>query len=232
MRGARTDGHRYIQEAWEQGVRNFLVHDNIDLSSLPDANYILVPNVIAAFQKIASFHRQQYNGKVIAIIGSNGKTWVKEWLYMLMYRTLSVYRSPGSFNSQVGVPLSVWNIPTDSSYAIIEAGISNPGEMEHLEEIIRPDIVVFAHLGDAHDEGFGGDTHLKLKEKLLMCTNATSIVFPADVAIVSSTILSIFPDKYHFSCSTQKKGLINASTTKKGESTNTEYTIDGTSYSY
>src|SRR5687768_16763396 len=173
MQGARTDGHKYIQEAWDHGVRNFLVSDTIDTLLFPTANYIKVHNVIDAFQTIASYHRSQYKGKVIAIIGSNAKTWVKEWLYMLMYRTYAVYRSPGSFNSQVGVPLSVWNIPLTSSYAIIEAGISHPEEMDRLEKIIQPDIVVFTHLGDAHDEGFGGYLNVKLNEKLRMCKNAT-----------------------------------------------------------
>ncbi|HEY3387036.1 MAG TPA: Mur ligase domain-containing protein, partial [Saprospiraceae bacterium] len=114
LQGARADGHRYIKDAWDHGVRNFLVQENIDLAQLPEGNYIRVPNVLEAFHKLAAYHRSQYDGKVVAIIGSNGKTWVKEWLYMLMYRDMSVYRSPGSYNSQVGVPLSVWNIPLDT----------------------------------------------------------------------------------------------------------------------
>lgn len=232
MEGARTDGHRYIQEAWDQGVRNFLIKDSVDASVLPPANYIRVPDVIDAFQSIAAYHRQQFQGKVIAVVGSNGKTWVKEWLYMLMYRTLSVYRSPGSYNSQVGVPFSVWNIPLDSSYAIIEAGISNPGEMNRLENIIQPDLVIFTHLGDAHDEGFGGDIVLKLNEKLLMCTNASSIIFSEDETIVSKTIQDLFPDKYYFTWSLNGKGLINARTIKKVESTIVDFDLNDQHYSY
>ena len=134
LQGARADGHRYIEDAFNHGVRSFLVHEHLNTSALPSANYIRVPDVLQAFHIIARHHRDQYTGKVIAIIGSNGKTWVKEWLYMLMYRDMSVYRSPGSYNSQVGVPLSVWNIPLETSYAIIEAGISSPGEMIRLQK--------------------------------------------------------------------------------------------------
>lgn len=231
LQGARTDGHTYIQQAWEQGVRNFLVQQNIDTSNLPQANYICVPDVLLAFHTIAAFHRSQYEGKVICITGSNGKTWVKEWLYMLMQQS-SVYRSPGSFNSQVGVPLSVWNIPLDSAYAIIEAGISNPGEMIKLEKIIQPDIVVFTHLGDAHDEGFGGDVQLKLNEKLIMCTNASSIVFPEDETTVAETIRSNFADKYFFSWSTSHKGLVNADVHRSGDTTAINIRINGDAYSY
>ena len=232
LQGARADGHRYIQDAWNQGVRNFLVQENIDLALLPEGNYIVVPNVLSAFHILAAHHRNHYTGKVIAIIGSNGKTWVKEWLYMLMYRDMSVYRSPGSYNSQVGVPLSVWNIPLDSAYAIIEAGISSPGEMTKLQRIIKPDVVVFTHFGDAHDEGFGGDTRLKLTEKLVMCADAASIVFPHDQPLVLDAIHHLFPDKYQFTWSTQGSGLVNATAHKEDDSTKISLTIDGNKYEY
>ncbi|HUR30061.1 MAG TPA: bifunctional UDP-N-acetylmuramoyl-tripeptide:D-alanyl-D-alanine ligase/alanine racemase [Saprospiraceae bacterium] len=231
MQGARTDGHVYIKDAWDQGVRSFLVHNSVDTSTLPNANYIRVPNVLKAFHEIAAYHRSQYKGKVIAIIGSNGKTWVKEWLYMLMYRTNSVYRSPGSFNSQVGVPLSVWNIPTDSSYAIIEAGISKPGEMEQLEKIIKPDLVIFTHLGDAHDEGFGGDVELKLKEKLMMSKYASTIVFSEDQLVVAKAIKAL-PDKKLFSWSLHDKGVLNATANRSDETSHVEVKVDGKSFSY
>lgn len=232
MQGSRTDGHRYITEAWNLGVRNFLVKETVDITSLPAANYIIVQHVLDAFQTIASYHRQQFKGKVIAIIGSNGKTWVKEWLYMLMYRDYSVYRSPGSYNSQVGVPLSVWNLPLDASYAIIEAGISNPEEMVRLENIIQPDIVVFTHLGDAHDEGFQNHENDKLKEKLVMCHRASSIVFPEDEVVVANEIRNSFPDKYHFTWSTKQNALLNAIPQKSIEGTTIDFTLDGVIHSY
>jgi Alr-MurF fusion protein len=232
LQGARADGHRYIQDAWTHGVKCFLIHDQLDTSALPEANYIRVPNVLDAFHILATFHRSQYTGKVIAIIGSNGKTWVKEWLYMLMFRDLPVYRSPGSYNSQVGVPLSVWNIPLETSYAIIEAGISSPGEMTRLQKIIKPDIVVFTHLGDAHDEGFDGDMNLKLKEKLIMCEEATSIVFPFDQPLVYSTIRESFPDKYHFTWSVQGGGLVQAVVKKEEDLSTISIHVDEKKYEY
>lgn len=216
LQGARIDGHRYIPDAFQHGVRTFLVRDEVELSSFPEANYILVPNVLEAFHVLARHHREHYKGKVIAITGSNGKTWVKEWLYMLMFKDLSVYRSPGSYNSQVGVPLSVWNIPLDAQYAIIEAGISSPGEMEKLEKIIQPDVVVFTHLGDAHDEGFNEDQSLKLKEKLILGTNASTFIYPADQNIVNDKIQKSFKGRNLVSWSLSGKGKINAETAVEG----------------
>lgn len=210
LRGARTDGHRYIREAWERGIRNFLVQQDADLSVLPEANYILVPDVLQAFHRLAAFHRSQFSGKVVAITGSNGKTWVKEWLYVLLYRHKSVYRSPGSFNSQVGVPLSVWNIPLNAEIAIIEAGVSRPGEMAPLEEIIRPDLVIFTRLGDAHDEGFNGDKQWKLEEKLELARRASKIIYPEDEDLVRTGIRHQLPDIEKFGWSFSGTGRLQA----------------------
>jgi alanine racemase len=232
LQGARADGHRYIQDAWNHGVRNFLIQEHISPVTLPEGNYIRVPNVLEAFHKLAAYHRDHYTGKTIAIIGSNAKTWVKEWLYMLMYRDMSVYRSPGSYNSQVGVPLSVWNIPLEASYAIIEAGISNSGEMIRLQKIIKPDIVVFTHFGDAHDEGFDGDLTVKLSEKLIMCKDATSIVFPQDQIQVAEKIRELFPDKYLFTWSMQGHGLVNATAQKSKDVSIVNLDIEGKKYEY
>ncbi len=232
LQGARADGHRYIQDAYNHGVRNFLVQEQMNTTALPSGNFIRVPNVLDAFHSIATHHRNNFTGKVIAITGSNGKTWVKEWLYMLMYRDLSVYRSPGSYNSQVGVPLSVWNIPLAANDAIIEAGISSPGEMNRLQKIIKPDIVVFTHLGDAHDEGFDGNLNVKLSEKLILCKDATSIVFPLDEGLVTEKIKELFPDKYHFTWSMQGNALVNASTQKKGDTSLVSLTIEGKKLEY
>jgi alanine racemase len=232
LKGARADGHRYILDAWKQGVRNFVVEDTFDLAEMPDGNYIAVPNVLLAFHQMAERHRNSYPGKVIAIIGSNAKTWVKEWLYMLMYRDLAVYRSPGSYNSQVGVPLSVWNIPYDSSYAIIEAGISKPGEMAKLRQMIKPDVVVFTHFGDAHDEGFSGDKEAKLNEKLIMCVEASSIVFPKDQTAVFEKIKQSFPDKKLFTWSLHGLGTVNGTETKLEDGAKVNLDINGQQYTY
>lgn len=232
LQGARADGHRYIKDAWDHGVRNFLVRQDVDLTLMPEGNYIRVPNVLQAFHRMAAHHRDRYKGQVIAIIGSNGKTWVKEWLYMLMYRDLAVYRSPGSYNSQVGVPLSVWNIPSETSYAIIEAGISNPGEMQALHSIIRPDIVVFTHFGDAHDEGFGGDTSRKLQEKLLMCAGAKVLVYPRDQQVVFENIHSAFPQAQHFTWSLRGDGTVNGQTKKLQDGTEVDVRLTDQAYRY
>ncbi len=219
LQGARTDGHHYLGDAWQQGVRNFLIQDQVPADALPEANYIKVPDVLRAFHLMAEAHRKQYTGKVIAITGSNGKTWVKEWLYMLLKSTLEVYRSPGSYNSQIGVPLSVWNIPARSTLAIIEAGISSTDEMEKLSKIIRPDIVVFTHLGDAHNEGFDENMLIKLQEKLKLCQDATSIVFPHDEILVRETIHHLFSDKVLYSWSQhQDQGSVWAAVVREQES--------------
>jgi alanine racemase len=232
LQGARVDGHRYIHDAWEHGVRNFLVQENIDTSHFPEGNYIKVPNVLEAFHTMAAWHRSQYQGKIIAITGSNGKTWVKEWLYMLLYKDTRVYRSPGSYNSQVGVPLSVWNIPLDATHVIIEAGISHPGEMDRLEKIIQPEIVVFTHLGDAHDEGFGGDVRMKLQEKLILCRNASTLVYGLDQPSVADAMRTYFPDKYHFTWSLHQPALVQGAALKKGDASEIKIETQGEQFYY
>lgn len=232
LQGARIDGHRYIQDAWNQGVRNFLIREDADVKNLPDGNYIRVPNVLEAFHQLARFHRSHYKGKMVAITGSNGKTWVKEWLYMLMYRDLEVYRSPGSYNSQVGVPLSVWNIPLDSHYALIEAGISAPGEMDLLQSIILPDVVVFTHFGDAHDEGFNDNHTLKLSEKLKMGAGASLIVFPADEAVLKEAMHQRFADSNLIGWSLNDTSDIHAAATRKADRTSVRVTYRGRAWTY
>lgn len=210
LKGARVDGHVYIKDAYEQGIRSFLVKEDSTIPELPDSNIIRVPDVLRAFHAIATFHRSQFKGKVVAITGSNGKTWVKEWAFMLGAGKADLYRSPGSYNSQVGVPLSVWEIPLNADIAIIEAGVSRPGEMKALRDIIQPDVVVVTHLGDAHDEGFGGSTSEKLKEKLILASEAKTIVFPADENMLADTIRQMFQDRDLITWSLQNKGTIQA----------------------
>jgi len=160
----RNDGHKYIPELFEKGVRNFLVSAlPQDLPSggkqddpYPGAAFILVEDTLKALQELGSFHRQKFGIPVIGVTGSNGKTIVKEWLFQMLNRDHKVIRSPKSYNSQVGVPLSVWKMAPDHDLAIFEAGISKPGEMERLEAVIRPTIGIFTNIGHAHDEYFTG----------------------------------------------------------------------------
>ncbi|GAB4209363.1 MAG: bifunctional UDP-N-acetylmuramoyl-tripeptide:D-alanyl-D-alanine ligase/alanine racemase [Bacteroidia bacterium] len=161
----KNDGHHYIKEAYQKGIRNFIVTRLQDDFIYPDANYILVNNAVDALQNLAHHHRQQFQIPVIGITGSNGKTIVKEWLYFLLKDRYNICRSPKSFNSQIGVPLSVLNLNESHQLAIFEAGISLPREMTVLEKIIQPDISILTHFGTAHSEGFENDEQ-KLNEKL------------------------------------------------------------------
>lgn len=219
LKGARADGHIYLKHAHEQGIRSFLVREDAVLPELPGSNIIRVPDVLKAFHKLASFHRSHFKGTVVAVTGSNGKTWVKEWLFSLGIGLADIYRSPGSYNSQVGVPLSVWEIPLSCEYAIIEAGVSMPGEMKALADIIQPDVVIITHLGDAHDEGFEGKTAEKLNEKLLLAVKAHTLVYPGDEVFLADTLLQKFADRNLVSWSLNDHGTLQASREQSGSYT-------------
>src|SRR5262249_31473053 len=138
LKGPRRDGHQFISELYDKGVKNFVVSARPDTSHFPEANFVLVTDTLEALQRLAAYHRKQFNIPVVGITGSNGKTIVKEWLYQLLHEKYNIVRSPRSYNSQIGVPLSVWQINEHHELAIFEAGISEPGEMDKLEKIIQP----------------------------------------------------------------------------------------------
>ncbi len=176
----RNDGHKYIEELYNKGVRNFVVEtEPANLLLLYDANIIRVNNTLTALQNLAAAHRKQFNIPVIGITGSNGKTIVKEWLYQLLNESKNVVRSPKSFNSQIGVPLSVWQIREDHELAIFEAGISEQDEMDHLQPIIQPTIGIFTNIGHAHDENFINRIQ-KAGEKLKLFTKVKILVYCTD----------------------------------------------------
>lgn len=179
LRTERTNGHDFLLDAWKKGVRNFIVSGEDRTGSLTGSNVILVEDTLAALQALAGFHRRHYNIPIIGITGSNGKTIVKEWLFQLLHEEQRIVRSPKSFNSQIGVPLSVWQLNEQHELAIFEAGISRPGEMKKLADIIQPTIGVFTNLGEAHSEGFR-DNSQKVEEKLLLFADAGIIIFPFD----------------------------------------------------
>ncbi|QQR88277.1 MAG: bifunctional UDP-N-acetylmuramoyl-tripeptide:D-alanyl-D-alanine ligase/alanine racemase [Flavobacteriales bacterium] len=162
--GPRHDGHHHIKELTTKGVRGFLVNEQ-HANTVAGLNVVVVKDTLAALQQFAAWHRSHFNIPVIGITGSNGKTIVKEWLWQMLHHEENIVRSPGSWNSQVGVPLSVLQMGPQHTLGIFEAGISKPGEMEKLEPIIRPTVGVLTNIGDAHDEGFGGDKKLKSAEK-------------------------------------------------------------------
>ncbi|TJZ53638.1 bifunctional UDP-N-acetylmuramoyl-tripeptide:D-alanyl-D-alanine ligase/alanine racemase [Sphingobacterium olei] len=186
------DGHQFIPDAYEKGIRSFVISDS-DFSILPypDANFIWVDDTLKALQTLAAFHRKQFTIPVIGITGSNGKTIVKEWLHQLLSSEYNVYQSPKSYNSQLGVALSVWNLQTDHTLAIIEAGISRPGEMEALQQMIDPSIGVLTNLGTAHMEGFISKND-KLIEKWQLFKNAAQILFSSSYVPDAKSIQNRF----------------------------------------
>lgn len=174
LKTEHNDGHKYLLSAHKKGIRNFII-SNQPIQQLNDSNVILVEDTLDALQELASFHRDHFSFPVVGITGSNGKTIVKEWLNHLMEEDYKIVRSPKSFNSQIGVPLSVWQMNEQHTLGIFEAGISNPGEMEELEKIIQPSIGVLTNIGEAHSEGFLDNTH-KLAEKLQLFKNCPVLI--------------------------------------------------------
>ena len=186
LRTARGDGHQFIDELYRRGVRNFVVDHRLE-HDLPEANLLLVPDTLKALQRLAERHRETFDIPLIGIAGSNGKTTVKEWLYQLLMDDYTVTRSPRSYNSQIGVPLSVWGLWEQSQIGIFEAAISQPGEMEALEAIIQPTIGVFTCLGSAHQENFES-MEQKCREKLRLFQDAHTLIYPADDTTVSKCV--------------------------------------------
>lgn len=175
------DGHNYVTELFNQGVRNFVVQKgkNISAQVSQSANLIYVNQPLDALQLLVAFHRSKFNIPVIGITGSNGKTIVKEWLNQLLVNDFDIVRTPRSYNSQIGVPLSVWEMSAENNLGIFEAGISLPGEMERLEKIIQPNIGIFTNIGNAHDEGFKNRAE-KIAEKFKLFKNVQLLILPAD----------------------------------------------------
>ena len=183
------DGHRYVADLYRRGVRNFVVGTlpAERETAFPDANFLQVMSPLKALQRLAERHREEHDIPVIGVTGSNGKTVVKEWLYQLLSPTLHVTRSPKSYNSQVGVPLSVCLLGEHSEIGIFEAGISQPGEMAALRAIIQPTIGVMTNIGPAHQENFES-VEEKCHEKLSLFQDAKVLVYCADDAVVDECV--------------------------------------------
>jgi alanine racemase len=197
MIGDRRDGHEFIPDMHAAGVRNFVISKK-EAASFEDSTFILVEDTLSALQKIAAHHRSRFSYPVIAITGSNGKTIVKEWLYQLLRDDFHIVRSPKSYNSQIGVPLSVWDMQDSNSLGVFEAGISQPGEMSRLGAIIQPsqpgemsrlgaiiqpDIGIFTNLGSAHDENFSSMEE-KAVEKLRLFQHCKKLVYCRDYFVI------------------------------------------------
>ena len=178
LKTEKNDGHKYIEELYRRGVRNFVV-ESLPASGMEGANFLKVKSPLQALQALAAYHRSQLDIPVIGITGSNGKTTVKEWLYQLLSPDYNVCRSPRSYNSQVGVPLSVWLINPHNDLAIIEAGISQSGEMAKLERIVKPTIGVMTNLGAAHQENFMS-YGIKCAEKMQLFKDCKMLVLNSE----------------------------------------------------
>ena len=188
--GQRNNGHHYLHDAYAAGVRHFIVEAEPEPALPNDAQIIVVENSQQALQQLAAFHRAQFKCPVVGITGSNGKTVVKEWLFHLLKDDVNIIRNPKSFNSQVGVPLSVWGINEQHQLGLFEAGISQKNEMHLLQQIIKPNIGIFTYLGTAHDEGFTNKAE-KLDEKLALFTEAQMLVYCADQPEVTQGVTKL-----------------------------------------
>lgn len=192
IRGANHDGHDHIGELYARGVRSFLIQEELPYERYPLAGFVHARNAVQALQALAADYRNRFTGTVVAVTGSNGKTVVKEWIAQLAPKGVRIFRSPKSYNSQIGVPLSLLMMEGNEQIAIIEAGISRPREMEPLAEIIRPDIGIFTTVGDAHQENFI-NTQEKLDEKIKLFARCDTIIYNGTYPMVAETLRHAYP---------------------------------------
>ena len=189
LKSGRNDGHGFIPDLYRRGVKNFVV-DTVPsdyATAYPDANFLKVLSPLEALQRLAERHRDEFDIPIVGITGSNGKTIVKEWLFQLLSPSYTVTRSPRSYNSQIGVPLSVWLLREQSQIGVFEAGISQPGEMLALHDIIQPTIGVITNIGTAHQENFSS-VEEKVREKLILFHDANTIVYPYDNEMIRQCV--------------------------------------------
>ncbi|MBN2812626.1 MAG: bifunctional UDP-N-acetylmuramoyl-tripeptide:D-alanyl-D-alanine ligase/alanine racemase [Bacteroidales bacterium] len=228
INGKQHNGHRYIPELYQQGIRAFLVSELPDSQAFPEAGFVTVNDTLSALHSLVRFHRAQFSCPVIAITGSNGKTIIKEWLYHCLSSQYNITRSPKSYNSQLGVPLSLWHLEPATEMGIFEAGISQPGEMQRLQHIIRPDIGIFVNIGEAHQENFAS-TEEKISEKLKLFHGCKSLVYCADHTVIKQVIEQT-PEMQGtrlFTWSTQGYGHVNIRVTgRESGRTSIEITHD------
>ena len=225
LKSKRNDGHKYIPDLYKRGVRNFVVSDlPQDLDNYEDANFLQLPHPLKGLQRLSEKHRERFDVPVIGITGSNGKTIVKEWLYQLLSPERIITRSPRSYNSQIGVPLSVWLMNESTELGIFEAGISEMGEMEALQGIIRPSIGVLTNIGGAHQENFFSMTD-KCMEKLALFKDCDVVIYDGDNDLISGCISkSLFSAKeIAWSRKDSERPLYIESVTKEVASTTIRY---------
>ncbi|HBG57823.1 MAG TPA: bifunctional UDP-N-acetylmuramoyl-tripeptide:D-alanyl-D-alanine ligase/alanine racemase [Porphyromonadaceae bacterium] len=229
-----NDAHAFVSDLYELGVRNFVVSKILpEWDNLSGANFLKVKNSLWALQKIAAYHRTMFDIPVIGITGSNGKTVVKEWLYQLLDKSFNIVRSPRSYNSQIGVPLSVWQLDEQAELGIFEAGISMPDEMEYLEPIIKPTIGVLTKIGEAHQENFSS-LQQKCLEKLELFVNCDVFIFDEDNELVSRCVDMMVLSQKAFSWSRKNRDahLFISSIEKMEDTTTICYSFLDFDYSF
>ena len=229
-----NDGHRFVADLYSRGVRNFVVNRVPDaLRECADANFLIVPDTIRALQQVTT-RRGGFAGRILAITGSRGKTTLKEWIFQLMEPLSDIARSPRSFNSQLGVPLSMWELDSTTRLGVIEAGISRPGEMKALAECIKPDTVIITNIGEAHSEGFADDAEKAAEKVLLASTPQTkTLIFRSDYATIRDAARTSAPGVRTLCWSTADSSAdIFVGTEKVNDGTRMTYTYQGEKSSF
>ncbi len=224
-----NDGHKYVKELAEKGVFNFVIQKHLpEYEHLEHCNFLQVPNSLTALQKLAIEHRRKFDIPVIGITGSNGKTVVKEWLYQILNEDFNIARSPRSFNSQIGVPLSVWQLEGNTQLGIFEAGISMPNEMGRLEPIIKPTIGILTNIGDAHQENFMS-LQEKALQKLLLFKDCNTLIYNGDNHFVEDSIERAFLSHkvFFWSKKDNQAPLFISKIKKREQSTQIDYSFLG-----
>jgi Alr-MurF fusion protein len=218
IKGDNNDGHKFISELYKIGIRAFIINYKIDTDLYPKAGFVITDDSVTALQKIGKHNRNSYDIPVAGITGSNGKTIVKEWLYYLLMNNIKIVRSPQSYNSQIGVPLSLCLLQKDSQAGIFEAGISKRGEMKKLAEIIKPSLGIFTNIGNAHQQNFSS-VQEKILEKIKLFIDAKYIVFPADEDSVARIIKNNLNTKIFYDWSYKGNAKINVISTESFSNT-------------
>lgn len=235
IKSGRNDGHRYIADLYRRGVRGFVVEDVPEdyVRSYPEAVFLKVPHTVEALQRLAERHRDEFGIPVVGITGSNGKTVVKEWLYQLLSPSMVVTRSPRSYNSQIGVPMSVWLLREDTAVGVFEAGISEPGEMQTLQTIIQPTIGVLTNIGQAHQENFPSMEE-KCREKLSLFRESEVLIYPYDDELVRRCVAGCCHtgELLAWSMTNETAAMYVKSVEKKGLRTSVTYIYKGKEGSY
>ncbi|MDL2257476.1 bifunctional UDP-N-acetylmuramoyl-tripeptide:D-alanyl-D-alanine ligase/alanine racemase, partial [Bacteroidales bacterium OttesenSCG-928-I14] len=229
LKTGHNDGHRYVRELYEKGVSSFVVQDSFaGTEQMPNAIFYKVEDTLLALQQLASYRRKKFDIPVIGITGSNGKTIVKEWLYQLLHDLFTIVRSPRSYNSQIGAPLSVWQLNKQTNLGIFEAGISLPDEMSRLEPIIRPTIGIFTTLGEAHQENFFSREE-KCMEKLQLFEHSNTIIYNEDQVLVKYCIeqKGWINKSFSWSLKNKEANLFISKIDKNIDHTNIEYRTKG-----